>query len=149
MIIDEDDLDDNLHTFGKDEKKDLRTPFNFKSSRGWANGLTLFILMAGFVVLFAGYPIIDWAQNDSKSMGLNTDGYNIGGLNGSGQVPNIPGFPRLIDADTPSSAYTRTGSDGKSWDLVFSDEFEKEGRTFYPGDDPFFTAVDIHYWPTV
>lgn len=33
--------------------------------------------------------------------------------------------------------------------LVFSDEFETDGRTFYPGDDPFWEAVDLHYWGTV
>jgi len=32
--------------------------------------------------------------------------------------------------------------------LVFSDEFETPGRTFYPGDDPFWEAVDLHYWGT-
>ena len=30
--------------------------------------------------------------------------------------------------------------------LVFSDEFNKAGRTFYPGDDPYWEAVDLHYW---
>ena len=30
--------------------------------------------------------------------------------------------------------------------LVFSDEFNTDGRTFYPGDDPFWEAVDLHYW---
>lgn len=43
---------------------------------------------------------------------------------------------------------TRTGSDGNEWTLVFSDEFNQEGRTFFEGDDPYFTAVDLHYWPT-
>ena len=33
--------------------------------------------------------------------------------------------------------------------LVFSDEFNVDGRTFYPGDDPFWEAVDLHYWGTV
>lgn len=33
-------------------------------------------------------------------------------------------------------------------ELVFSDEFNTDGRTFYPGDDPFWEAVDLHYWPT-
>jgi hypothetical protein len=32
------------------------------------------------------------------------------------------------------------------WDLVFSDEFNTDGRTFYPGDDPYWEAVDLHYW---
>jgi beta-glucanase (GH16 family) len=42
-------------------------------------------------------------------------------------------MPQLIDTDTPSSAMTRTGFDGEEYDLVFSDEFNVDGRTFYPG----------------
>lgn len=30
----------------------------------------------------------------------------------------------------------------------FSDEFNKDGRTFYEGDDPFFQAVDLWYGVT-
>ncbi|KAJ6572748.1 glycoside hydrolase family 16 protein [Mycena vulgaris] len=32
--------------------------------------------------------------------------------------------------------------------LVFSDESETEGRSVYPGDDPYWEAVDLHYWQT-
>lgn len=42
--------------------------------------------------------------------------------NSSGQVPMIPGLPGLIDKDTPQEAYTRTGFDGETYNLVFSDE---------------------------
>jgi len=35
------------------------------------------------------------------------------------------------------------------WDLVFSDEFEVDGRSFYPGDDPYWEAPSLHYWGTV
>jgi len=38
--------------------------------------------------------------------------------------------------------------DGSKWQLVFSDEFDVDGRTFYPGDDPYWEAVDLHYWQT-
>ena len=34
------------------------------------------------------------------------------------------------------------------WKLVWSDEFNTDGRTFYPGDDPFWEAEDLHYWGT-
>jgi hypothetical protein len=54
----------------------------------------------------------------------------------------------LIDPHTPKEAYTKkpyTGS-GDDWVLVFSDEFEVDGRSFYPGDDPYWEAVDLHYW---
>lgn len=37
---------------------------------------------------------------------------------------------------------------GNTWDLVFSDEFNTEGRTFYDGDDPYWMAEDLHYWQT-
>ncbi len=37
----------------------------------------------------------------------------------------------------------------QEWDLVFSDEFNVDGRTFYPGDDPYWEAADLHYWQTV
>ena len=39
--------------------------------------------------------------------------------------------------------------DGEELELVFSDEFEQEGRSFYPGDDPYWEAVDLHYWVRV
>jgi len=32
--------------------------------------------------------------------------------------------------------------------VQFSDEFETDGRSFYPGDDPYFTAVDLWYGVT-
>jgi len=48
-------------------------------------------------------------------------------------------MPRMIDPDTPQEFMTRTGFDGNSdWELVFSDEFNEDGRTFYEGDDPFW-----------
>jgi beta-glucanase (GH16 family) len=59
----------------------------------------------------------------------------------------MPGNWGLIDLDTPRSAYTRAGYyDGKTYNLVFSDEFNTEGRSFYPGDDPYWEAVDLQYW---
>lgn len=57
-------------------------------------------------------------------------------------------MPELIDPDTPDSVKSRTGFDGKQYELVFSDEFNTEGRTFYPGDDPFWEAVDLWYGST-
>lgn len=68
--------------------------------------------------------------------------------NGTGQVPDIPNFRGLIDRDTPDSVLTKIGQDGFEYTLVFSDEFETEGRTFYEGDDPYWNAVDMHYYST-
>ncbi|KAF7320123.1 Glycoside hydrolase family 16 protein [Mycena kentingensis (nom. inval.)] len=65
------------------------------------------------------------------------------------QVPEISTFG-LIDLATPKKAYTMTSyhNPGEELQLVFSDEFETDGRSFYPGDDPYWEAVDLHYWGT-
>jgi beta-glucanase (GH16 family) len=63
------------------------------------------------------------------------------------QIPSIPNNFGLIDVQTPSSAHSiQSFADGSEWQLVFSDEFETEGRTFWPGDDPYWEAADLHYW---
>ena len=75
--------------------------------------------------------------------GAGTYGWNMGNTNSSGQVPDIPNLPSLIDAHTPDDVKygIRTGYDGKQYQLVFSDEFNEDGRTFFPGDDPFVSDL--------
>ena len=59
----------------------------------------------------------------------------------------MPGNWGLIDLETPRNVYTRTAyTTNQEMQLVFSDEFNVDGRTFYPGDDPYWEAVDLHYW---
>ena len=55
----------------------------------------------------------------------------------------------LVDPDTPAEALTKKTSKGETWKLVFSDEFNAEGRTFYEGDDQFFQAADLWYGGTM
>jgi hypothetical protein len=78
----------------------------------------------------------------------NNGGFNVGGTNATGQVPSMPNNFALIDLATPKEAHTHKPltASGPDWQLVFSDEFETEGRSFYPGDDPYWEAVDLHYW---
>ncbi|KIR25912.1 glucosidase [Cryptococcus deuterogattii 99/473] len=136
--------DDWMHNpdSNKDLNYDRGTIF---TARGFLNVGCLFMLILCLVTLFAGYPIITHLTETP----IKTNGaYNMGGINSTGQVPLISNIPNMIDNDTPQEAYTRTGFDGKTYNLVFSDEFEKEGRTFFPGDDPFWTGVDLNYWPT-
>jgi len=132
------------------------------SMRGFHNGGCLFILIAGILALLwvhpfirtsltahigirIVYPVTTFVKRPNFS---NLGGYNIGGINASGQVPTLTGNWGLIDAETPKSAYTRTSwADGKTQlRLVFSDEFNLDGRTFYPGDDPYWEAENFHYW---
>jgi len=65
-------------------------------------------------------------------------------------MPDIPGYRSMIDPATPRDKHSRQSihDTSKTLRLVFSDEFETDGRTFYPGDDPYWEAVDLHYWVT-
>jgi len=136
------DLDDALHNPDPIRDAALDRSFTILSTRGWLNVSALIILVAGLITLFAGYPII--AAFNRKE--LVSFGANFGGANGTGQIPQLSGVRSLIDNDTDTAFYTRTGTDGHTYNLVFSDEFNTEGRTFWPGDDAYWTAVDLHYW---
>ncbi|KAJ7852397.1 beta-glucan synthesis-associated protein [Mycena olivaceomarginata] len=79
-----------------------------------------------------GYPLTQHFMNPKTVSLLH--------LNASGQVPNMGNWG-LIDWDTPKDAHQIYSYHDPTQvlQLVFSDEFETDGRTFYPGDDP--------YWP--
>ncbi|KAL4070806.1 glycoside hydrolase family 16 protein [Scleroderma citrinum] len=114
--------------------------------RGLSNLGCLLVLTTGLLALFAGYPLISYFTRHGLSF---NGGFNIGGINASGQIPSISNNYGLIDIDTPSSAYTFPSfADGSEWQLVFSDEFNVDGRTFWPGDDPYWEAANLHYWQT-
>lgn len=137
------DLEDELH-----DPRTLRDgddlPFTLFSARGWVNMSMLLLVIGGALTLFIGYPVITHFRENMPTV----SGFGFGGINGSGQIPDLPNIPRLIDVDTPQSALTHIGTDGKTYNLVFSDEFETDGRTFWPGDDPYWEAVNLQYWPT-
>ncbi|KAF8200296.1 beta-glucan synthesis-associated protein KRE6 [Pholiota molesta] len=128
--------DDALH----DPRVDTGTG-GVMSARAISNLGCLFLLVAG-------YPILSHFLEKNKQ--TNQGGFNLGGVNASGQIPQFSNFG-LIDPATPQSVYTIQSYVDSTQDmvLVFSDEFETDGRTFYPGDDPFWEAVDLHYWGTV
>ncbi|KAK1230580.1 hypothetical protein PQX77_006317 [Marasmius sp. AFHP31] len=135
----------DLHDRDYDDGRDYRR--GLLNTRALANLGCLAILVTGILALFAGYPIYSFVHNERMS---NRGGFNLGGINASGQVPEMPGNRGLIDVDTPPEAYTFTSIHDKTTELqlIFSDEFNQEGRTFYPGDDPYWEAVDLHYWGT-
>ncbi|CCE62970.1 hypothetical protein TPHA_0D03340 [Tetrapisispora phaffii CBS 4417] len=121
---------------------------NRRSMGGW---LGLFLLLAAGIFIFIVLPALTFAgvvdHHDPLSSG------SAGG-NRSDAVTYLSDYDyptlaairtTLVDPDTPSSASTRVARDGSKWKLVFSDEFNAVGRTFYDGDDQFWTAPDIHY----
>jgi len=104
------------------------------------NFLALVFLATLTVFAFLGYPLLDWLLKPPKVV-LN--------YRGAGPtVPFIKGGRGLLDIDTPLSAYQKTGVNGEDLRLVFSDEFNADGRSFFPGDDPYWEAVDLHYAAT-
>lgn len=136
------DIDDALHNPDPVKDAKLDRGFVLFSARGWMNAGALVILVAGLLLLFAGYPIITYFRQQAEA----ARGFGLGGINSTGQVPDLPHLPQLVDKATPDEFKTRTGFDGKKYELVFSDEFEVDGRSFYEGDDPFWTGVDFNYW---
>ncbi|KAF5353241.1 hypothetical protein D9756_007896 [Leucocoprinus leucothites] len=147
LLMNSPEPDDDLHN--PDPKRDRKSDKGgtICTGRGIANLGCLFILVAGMLMLFVGLPVLRHFTHKKPS---NQGGFNLGGTNSTGQVPKIPGNFGLIDRDTPKEAYTKKSYMHPDQDLqlVFSDEFNQDGRSFYPGDDPFWEAVDLHYWGT-
>lgn len=135
------DADEDLDTHTKPQRR-------LWSTRGFANILTLIVLAGSVLMLFMGYPILH-----SHTLDDLRDAQVFGNVAPSSDLPITEGKDNLrrglIDPDTPTSAYYRTRHrNGQSMKLVFSDEFNQPGRSFYPGDDPFWLAEDLHYWQT-
>lgn len=112
--------------------------------RGFLNMTTILVLSFGIIALFTAWPITDFVAHHAvrQLISGNTQ------VNGTGQAPVLATIPKLQDPDTPPAALTRKGYDGFDYDLVFSDEFNVDNRSFAPGDDPFWEAVDLYYWAT-
>jgi len=139
--------DDYLHN--PDPKRDRKNDRggSIFTCRGLTNLGCLTLLIVLLLTLFAGYPVITYFTKTPLS---RQGGFNLGGANSSGQVPQVIGSRELIDADTPQEVWTIPSFHDPSQELqlIFSDEFNLPNRTFYPGDDPYFEAVDLHYWET-
>ena len=119
------EADDRLHNLSSNDKYQDRSCTTF-SARGWLNVGALLLLVSGLIILFAGYPIIQYYGTPSMA---RFGAFNVGGINATGQVPFINNLPGLIDASTPAAALTRTGFDGQKYVLTFSDEFNVDNRT--------------------
>ncbi|PWN95541.1 SKN1-domain-containing protein [Tilletiopsis washingtonensis] len=104
----------------------------------------MLILVGAVLALFMGYPLV-FHYFLSPQEG-HRGGFGLGGTNSTGQVPTFESMGMrsdLIDPDTDPALYKIKGTTGQDLVLVFSDEFNLDGRSFYPGDDPFWTAVDL------
>ncbi|KAF2154172.1 glycoside hydrolase family 16 protein [Myriangium duriaei CBS 260.36] len=137
--------DDYLHNPDPNDKEGVKCAELF-SKRGIVNLGGLLILTLGIAMLFIGYPILTFVR---RMIAPNNDACSNNPACIAIDYPllkNVRGGP--IDPNTPSSAMTKKSQTGSTLKLVFSDEFEEEGRTFYPGDDPYFSGVNFWYGVT-
>ncbi|KAH3672990.1 hypothetical protein WICMUC_003943 [Wickerhamomyces mucosus] len=146
LHMDEKEDDDYLHNpdpiaDAQYEKNRFLNDFKNMDKRSGAGFVGLLLLFLGAIALFIVLPALTYTgvtDHESASQVYEILTYY--------QYPTLGAIrTSLIDPDTPSDAYTRTSRTGETWSLAFSDEFNAEGRTFYAGDDQFWTAPDIHY----
>ncbi|KAE8144430.1 beta-glucan synthesis-associated protein-domain-containing protein [Aspergillus avenaceus] len=137
--------DDYLHN---PDPNDKERDCDIWNRRGVINVGGLVLLTLGILMLFVGYPVLTAVQKlqGGKSAVCKAGDTLCLDVGDRAILSNIR--TGLIDPDTPTSARTKKTADGKEWKLVFSDEFNTPGRTFYDGDDPFYQAVDIWYGVT-
>jgi len=113
--------------------------------RGFCNVCVMTSLLTGLICIFILYPVVSYyapgARTDFFS-GQTTSGPASGGSTNSTSTTRTSSV--LIDPDTPDSVKSKTGVNGDTYQLVFSDEFNTNGRTFNQGDDPFWEAVGLY-----
>ncbi|CAG82131.1 beta-glucan synthesis-associated protein-domain-containing protein [Yarrowia lipolytica] len=148
LHIDEKEQDDYLHNPDPvlDQEMDKRCQCQKMDRRGISSLIAFILLIGGLIVVFIVLPILTYSGVTERV--AHPVVHREVEVLSAYQFPQLSFRKELVDPDTPSSAMTHTADDGSKWDLVFSDEFNMEGRTFYPNDDPFWTAVDIHYAAT-
>ncbi|CCE61650.1 hypothetical protein TPHA_0A05760 [Tetrapisispora phaffii CBS 4417] len=145
LLMDDREEDDFLHNPDPEEearldKKRFVSDFKNMDKRSFGGFLGVFFLFLAGIFIFIVLPAITFTGVIDKPTEVLVTGLT------SYTYPTLAGIRTdLVDPDTPSSAKTRTSRKGESWPLVFSDEFNAVGRTFYDGDDQFWTAPDIHY----
>ncbi|RDW91994.1 hypothetical protein BP5796_01388 [Coleophoma crateriformis] len=154
LYTDEIEADDELHTPGPDDDTNDRPKLSdYNDRRTLVSAVGGVFLVLGLICVFIILPVLTFTttiygnvESDPNYIDygpawahVNNESYAL--------LKNVR--KGLIDPDTPARAYNRTSTfDGSTLSLVFSDEFNVDGRTFYPGDDPYWTAPDIWYGAT-
>ncbi|KAK9762687.1 hypothetical protein K7432_011341 [Basidiobolus ranarum] len=95
--------------------------------RRWCTIIALVVVVIGLLCLFILYPILD----DNKP--TNPSGLSIHHI----RRPSV-----WIDSDTPEE-WRSLNFSNTNFDLVFSDEFNQDGRSFGPGEDKAWEAVNL------
>lgn len=159
MMWDEKEDDDDMHMPMVDDDVRLKPRWKDRLSREnicslvgiifmLIGALSLFIILP--VLSVTGVSMIDYAY-DTPANEFPNDGPGPAWAHvNDRKYPLLKNVRSgLIDPDTPKSAMTKKSLvHGDTLNLVFSDEFNANNRTFYPGDDPFFFGFDGWYGAT-
>lgn len=156
MLDDDPNEVDPLHDPDKKLAKISGRPTSW---RGLKNITTLVLLVVGLLALFVAYPVYAFYHDTGRAAlivgntRINTTGQaGPENLDARSQIPIVSArfflllpsvsysltcdfrssFDR-IDPATPPQAKLRIGRFGERYKLVFSDEFETDGRTFHRG----------------
>ncbi|AAS53916.1 AFR545Wp [Eremothecium gossypii ATCC 10895] len=148
LLIDEKEDDDYLHNPDPEEESRLDKQrflldlkhMDKRSAGGFVGILLLFI---GGLMLFIVLPVLTYTGAVEHHHAKLTE------VLSPYQYPQLSAIrTSLVDPDTPKDARKRKSLKGETWPLVFSDEFNAVGRTFFEGDDQFWTGPNIHYAAT-
>ncbi|KAL5371868.1 hypothetical protein DPSP01_013933 [Paraphaeosphaeria sporulosa] len=156
---DEAEDDDALHLPHPDDDKLFKVNWKQRFSRDQIVSTTGVIFMIlGLFMVFIGLPILTYTGIIDYVSGYETSLNELTAVHprkedwawvNDKDYPLLWGVRRgLIDPDTPEHARRKLGEFYDEYELVFSDEFNVNNRTFYEGDDPFFFAPDIWYGAT-
>ncbi|SMN18081.1 similar to Saccharomyces cerevisiae YGR143W SKN1 Protein involved in sphingolipid biosynthesis [Maudiozyma saulgeensis] len=161
LTMDEKEDDDFIHNPDPEEearldRRRMWDDIKNMNARSFLGLIGILVLLAAGICVFVILPALTFTGAvQHKDPVEGTGGHSSSSSSSSSnskeiltnyKYPTLAAIrTNLVDPDTPTAAKTRKAKDGSSWKLVFSDEFNAEGRTFYDGDDQFWTAPDIHY----
>ncbi|KAF2817026.1 beta-glucan synthesis-associated [Mytilinidion resinicola] len=157
--VDEPETDDDMHLPRPDDDITFKVPWKDHFNReNIVSTLGMTFMIIGLLFVFVALPVMSSMgviSYNSDQTPLNQMGYGKEQREEWAIVNNLTYSllknvrTGLIDPATPDRAKTRKSLDGEELELVFSDEFNDNNRTFYEGDDPYWYAPDIWYGATV
>jgi len=158
LFSDQKEDDDDMHMPQWDDDKKLKPKFKDHFTReNVVSTLGMVFMMSGLLCIFVILPVVsytgpgilDYSYETPLSQMPNAHQAQTWATVNNRTYPLMANMRSgLIDADTPSDAKTRTGVNGDTYTLVFSDEFNDKNRSFYPGDDPYWYGFDGWYGAT-
>jgi beta-glucanase (GH16 family) len=158
LIGDKAENDDEMHMPRPDDDTTYKPKWRDHFTRdSIASTIGLLIMISGLLFIFVALPIMSFTgiitYNSAYSVPLGwlrhldqTETWSFVNHNAYPILQNVR--IGLIDPDTPRSVMKKIGELGDEYGLVFSDEFNKNNRTFYEGDDPYFFAGNFWYGAT-